>query len=330
MARIFQTGFEAGSSGIFNIAAGNGSIGSSTTRGSWSTYAWNCESTRAEASLDSSVTEFYFGIGFRVTGVGRTLIGFKSPTSTEQLTFKISAASFLEVRLGSDSGTILGTGTKILSLSTWYYLEGHVTIHDSTGTVEAKIDGVQDINLTGQDTRNDASSGSVDRLFVREASVIVDDIYVNSTTGTQNTGYSNDVRISAYIPNAAGTTTGLSRGGSDSGSNYGQVDERPPNDSTDYVYDSVVDDFDLYGLPNTSGVTSVQAVTTWIKAQKNDAGAASIAHMLRSGGTNDTGSDVALSTSWTYYRKNYNVDPTDSNAWTTGKLDALEVGVKVR
>jgi hypothetical protein len=155
----------------------------------------------------------------------------------------------------------------------------------------------------------------------------VDDLWVNDTTGAQNTGFSGDIRVAAYIPNAAGDVTGLTPTG---GANYTNVDERPPNDATDIVSATGTTLYDLYHVPNTSGVGTVQAVTLWLRAQKSDAGAKSIAHKLKSASTEDTGADLTLSTTWAYYGKVYNVDPTDSVAWTAGKVDALQIGAKAR
>lgn len=328
MARIFQTGYEMNSTGVGDIVAAS-AIQTDQTRGSWSTYSGR----GGTYSWDASVSEFYFGFGFRNATGTLTLAEFKSPNGTTNVSVVHNAtAARMEIRRGTS--TVLATGTTVISSSVWYYVEGHFVINDSTGQYELKLNGAVDITAaSSQDTRNDAGANGdkCDRItIVNDANVRFDDILVNDTTTSYNAGYAGDTRISAYVPNAAGDVTGLTRGGTDSGNNYGQVDERPPNDGTDYVFGTDTTSYDLYNIPNTSGVATVQAVTLWVRAAKSDAGAASIAHALKSGGVEDFGSDVALSTSYAYYRKNYNIDPTDSAAWSPSKLDGLQVGIKSR
>jgi len=328
MARIFCTGFEPGHMGVFDISQ-NGSVTTANTRGTYSGYAYTATATRASASWDSSVSEFYFGFGAYKTAIDSTfLMDFLSPNGTVNIRLQTTAGAKLSVYRGT--GSLLGTGTATLSGATWVYIEGHILINDTTGTVETKVNGVQDLSLTAQDTRNDAGANGdkCDRFEVGGTSAaIFDDIYMNDTTGAQNTAYSGDLRVSAYIPNAAGASSGMTP---TAGANYTNVDERPPNDATDIVAATGTTLYDLYALPDTSGIAAVQSVTLWLRAQKSDAGAKNIAHMIKSGATENQGSDIALSTSWTYYRKNYNNDPTDSTAWSAIKVDGLQIGAKAR
>jgi len=345
MARILQTGFEPGHMSIFDITSNQGTMNTSTTAGAWSAYSHSGGPNPDVISLASSVSEIYFGFRWRMDMIapGYDVISFESPNATQNGTMNMTAGGKMEWRTGSRAGTLLGTGGLTFSINTWYYIEGHYVINDTTGSIETKVNGTVDIGpLTSQDTRNDAAANGdkTDRVrlggFGGSNHGFTDDLYVNDTTGSRNIAYSGDIRVSAYIPNAAGDVTGMSRGGADSGSNYGQIDERPPNDATDYVAAAGTSLYDLYNIPNTSGVDTVQAVVLWLRAQKSDAGAKNVAHVLKydtnADGTADTenvGSDVALSTTWAYYRKIYNDDP-GAAAWNAQKIDALQVGAKAR
>jgi hypothetical protein len=313
-----------------------GSVVTTTTRGAWSAYAYQTNGASAQGSWLSSVSEFYLGFGFNHTGTG----GFLYLTSQNggaggvNIQLDITAGHAICWRLGFN-GTIIDTGTTVLSTNVWYFIELHAVIHDTTGSIEVKINGTSEFNHTNTDTRADAAANGnlVNQIKIGPISAAYyDDLYVNDTSGAQNTGYSGDTRWSAYIPNASGDNTGLTRGGSDSGTNWGQVDERPPNDATDYVFGTGTTVYDLYNIPNTSAVATVQSVTLWLRAQKSDAGAKNIATVIKSGATptETVGSDVALSTSWTYYNKIYNNEPVDNVAWTAAKLDALQIGAKAR
>lgn len=339
MARVFQTGGETGSPEVFDQTH-TGVVSTTVTRGAWSSYSLDDGATAGfQASLDSAASEIYGGFGLYLTNVGpasaRRIAAWSSPNATQQVSLDVSPAGKLQAFRGDGSqfggGTSLGTGTATLVTSRWYYIEYHITVNAATGVFQVKIDNTTDIDLSAQNTKNDGASSTIDRIYLGSDGFAFqkyfDDIYVNDTTGTQNTGYSGDIRISAYIPNAAGDVTGFTP---TAGANYTNVDERPPNDATDIVAGTGTTLYDLYNIPNTSSVATVQAVTLWLRAQKSDAGTKSVAPMIKSGATENQGSDQTLSTTWAYYRKNYNVDPTDSAAWTALKVDSLQIGAKAR
>jgi hypothetical protein len=326
LARLFMTGFETGSTSPF---AG---VNTAQKRGAWSTYS--CVGNTGPSQLfTTGVAEFYVGVGFYMSSIsgGTQFLTFYNMNANLAFRLSIDAAGHILAVRGD--GSTRATSSLTLTTATWYYVQTHVKIDDSTGLCEVLVDGTQFINLTGDDTRSDATTNGekVNRVgFSDSGNYYVDDLYFNDTTGSQNNGYSGDTRVAAYIPNAAGDSTGLTRGGTDSGNNYGQVDERPPNDGTDYVFGTDTSSYDLYNLPATSGVSTVQGVQLWVRAAKSDAGAASIALMLKSGGTEDQQADQALSTSYGYFYKTYDVDPTDSVAWTAAKVDGLQIGIKSR
>jgi hypothetical protein len=325
MARIFQTGMEMGSDKF--LLSGAPGVSTSFTRGAWSTYSMQLNAN-AVMAWDSAVSEFYGGFGFYVTGTTASdLIWFESPGAVVQCSLKYTAGQLWEARK-SNGGTLLGTSTTAMTTGVWYWIEYHVIISATVGVFEVKQNGIQQINATAADTKGDAGSATVDReLWVNQAQFYIDDHYVNDTTTATNAAYSGDIRIKGYIPSAAGDVTGMTP---TSGANYTNVDEVPPDDATTIVAATGTTLYDLYNIPNTSGVATVQAATLWLRAQKSDAGAKSIAPMIKSGATENQAADQTLSTTWAYYRKNYNVDPTDSAAWTPSKIDNLQIGQKAR
>jgi hypothetical protein len=263
---------------------------------------------------------------------------FITPNGTDNVSVWMDGAGNLSVYRG-DHVTLLGSaGPTVLTQGIWYYVEFYALISDTVGKIQLKINGVDEVALTtGLDTRADAAAGgdviSAVGFTTDTGQFIVDDLYINDTTSTRNTGFSGDIRVSVYIPNAAGDSTGLTP---TAGANYTNIDERPPNDATDIVSATGTTLYDLYNIPNTSGIATVQAVYLWLRAQKSDAGAKNVAHVVKydtdASGTADTenvGSDVALSTSWAYYGKVYNDDPGNT-AWSAAKIDALQIGAKAR
>jgi hypothetical protein len=342
MAVIFA---EQSETGINSWLSTVGDWTASTTRtaGSWSTYSLRGgDSTKATGLWTASASEFWgqIRINWDIDFPDTTLLEFLSPNGTVNVSIgTVNATNSL--RVFQSTGTTLATGTTTLSQDRWYYIQFHFTIHDTTGVVDIKLDGVNEINLTGQDTRADAAAGgdTCDRINLHEGQpawiIYIDDLIINDATDTDNISYPDRLGIEALMPSAAGDVTGLTRGGTDSGANWSQVEERPPNDATDYVFDSVVNDYDLYNIPSTQW-TTVAAVLLDLRAQLSDAGGGSIAHMVKydtdasgTADTENTGADVALSTSWVYHTKYYNRQP-DTTSWSAAKVNALQVGAKVR
>ena len=124
----------------------------------------------------------------------------------------------------------------------------------------------------------------------------------------------------------AGTTTGLTPS---AGANWQCVDEVPPN-TTDYVSGSVVDVYDTYALTDLAVAGNMSGIVQEVYAVKMDAGAANVAHVIRSGGTDYTGSDFALSMSWARYMRIRGANPNTAAAFTKADIDALEMGPQVR
>jgi hypothetical protein len=95
------------------------------------------------------------------------------------------------------------------------------------------------------------------------------------------------------------------------GSNFDKVDEATPNGDTDYVFDSVEGDFDLYTLTDLpAGFTfDVLAVQTTFNANTSDAGAKFIRPHIRSGGSEATGTSRALAASYLSYMEVFEDNP---------------------
>jgi hypothetical protein len=128
--------------------------------------------------------------------------------------------------------------------------------------------------------------------------------------------------------NAAGDVTQLTPS---AGSNYQCVDDVPYN-TTDYTSSDTVDQYDLYNL-SASGMIAgevVNCITAHAIADLGTAGTGSGAVGIKTVSEN-WHTDVALANgSLTRLSKLYEVDPADSQAFDATKLDALQVGVKVR
>jgi hypothetical protein len=89
------------------------------------------------------------------------------------------------------------------------YFEIKATIHDTTGSIELRINGVPALNLVNQDTRN-AGTGVVNAIRIGGTNSFgpiwaMDDLYICNTSGSTNNDFLGDIRVDTLYPNADGT-----------------------------------------------------------------------------------------------------------------------------
>lgn len=165
--------------------------------------------------------------------------------------------------------------------------------------------------------------------------------YVNTLAPYYRTG----VRIVYGYPTGNGDTQNGARGGADSGTNYGQVDENPPNDITDYWRMNVDEDIfevkdQVYGPVYCQAYNAEPAaVCVGLRNKTTVSGRVSETQpriKSQSAGTVVTGTSIfTASLSWLtngggfkeYLLISY-TDPQNGGAWNRGLLSTAQFGVR--
>lgn len=364
MTRLQQAGWETGDINQIGSSSNGSSatttVVSSTPTARSGTYCLKCSrnstntnstgTARMRMLLGSTETELYIAFGLYTSNSGA------EAAPNEAFLQVLDSAGNINLVFCCDGGTIrayyanaggagstsaqltlIGAGSGSVSQTTWHLIEVHIVASTTTtGTCEIKLDGTTILTATSQRTaQTNANFAEVvlcmalyTATAVRTDYFAFDDYRVQNASGSVNNGWPGDERITMLIPNAAGDSTQFSRGGADSGSNYGQIDEVPPNGSTDYVNDSTVGHLDLYNLPSVT-VQTVSAVNVIVQAQNPDGGGGSINLPTKTGAGQSDGSAQNITSSWAYFNRLLNTDPADSGAWDQTKINALQIGIKV-
>lgn len=338
MSRIFMTGFESGSWHPEPVTRNETSISTTEKRtGSYALY----QSTYHHYvgwSLGGGKAEIYGRFGIYMTdpapGYDPNGLFHLCDGSDEQVGLYRKTTGEIQVwNTGPGSGTLLGTGSIVLSASTWYCIEFHVVIDNSSGVVQVKVDGVLDIDLSGVDTQKTANA-YVNMIYNsrgvgtegRSVYGYWDDIAINDTSGSKNNSWIGRGGIYGLFPEGAGNTTQWTPS---AGANWQCVDERPANDDTDYVQDGTVGHKDTYELedlvPTEGGITAVQWVA---RAKLAEAGAGNFQRVLRHDGADYNGSNLACDVSYKYFTEIFDQAP-DATDWSIAKVNALEAGIEV-
>ena len=245
-----------------------------------------------------------------------------------------------ELRLNSSgtlsvtrNGTVLGTSTLMLTPTVYYYLEWRVTIHDTTGSYDVRVNGVSWLSATNVDTKNTATVGADSvELGVRDnglGNTDYDDLYICDGTGTTNNTLLGDCRVDCLLPTGDGSNSAWTVSTGTTHSTL--VDEPAPNDNTDYVSTATTSARDSYAMGDLPAMTApvIYGLQQSSSLAKDDAGTRQVKHLLKSGATTVTGGTThTLASSFTYYRDIWEQDPNTAAAWTTAAVNALEAGVE--
>lgn len=229
------------------------------------------------------------------------------------------------------NGTTLATGTAVLAANTSYYIEIKVTIADAGGVAVVKVDGVTDINFSG-DTRNagNASANIVSLAGSTSVTSDIDDYYICDGTGSSPyNDFLGDCRVEALFPNGNGNSSVLVGSDGNSTDNYLLVDETAPA-TADYVESSTVGDKDTYTYTNltaTSGTVYGVAVRPY--AAKTDAGSRSIVAVARVSTTEVDSSALTLSNTATYPLEAPRTTKPGGGSWSISDVNGAEFGAKV-
>jgi hypothetical protein len=278
-------------------------------------------------------TSFILGFAWRLPQLNASIDHLQFlEGATQHITVRVNTSGFLVVTRG---GTILATATSSpMAITSWYYVEVKVVIHDTTGSVVCHVDGVAvtfDASLTGIDTRN-GGTGLVDRVTLNGNSnspfLQFDDLYICDTSGTTNNGFLGICVIEALLPQVGnGDLTALTPS---TGTDHGAlVDENPANDDTDYNTGDTAGQTDCYNYPSLALTGTILGVQTDLYARKTDAGARTIAPVFRIASTTYPGTAVAPTTTYKYLPAIAELNPATGLAWTSADITALQAGMKI-
>jgi len=235
--------------------------------------------------------------------------------------------------------TELGTGSSPLSLNTWHRIdfsfEHAANSQSGTGALELRVDGslidrVTGITFvtTGIRTANGITSFDLTNRIIGSATVTGDwywdDIWLDSAAFADNDGGINPIKV-----NAAGNYTGW-------GGSFTSLDELPSDGTTTELSVSApaVSTFGLQSAAEGGIGGTIKAVRALAIIRRTVATNLPVCTVrMRSGSTD---SDSAVTGTGHNIQTNYKggmieyaleTDPATGVAWTTGGLDALEIGV---
>lgn len=306
VADMSKKGWSAG--GAVSILSGQG-------RSSGFCVRFSSGATTATLTLAPMPT-VYVEFGFRQSVFGTVNFMQLQDTGTTHVDLRTATGGELQItRNGTPLAITSGLG---LAINTWYHVGLQVTIHDTAGSVELRVNGVNAASASPADTRNGANA-SVNQVRLNGAGSVTTDIcdFVVSTDA-----FCGDCAVRAVYPQGAGH---YSQWTPSAGPGWQCVDEASMNSDTDYVSSDSAgqrNSYDFTALP-AGVVRAVQHVTA---LRKDDAGSRTVKQFARTGGTDHDGSAVTVTDTYLMQRRMMAVNPSTGTDWTAAQVDAAEFG----
>lgn len=325
--------------GAVVISAGTGRRGSASGR------ITSASTNALVKGLPASGGTGILGFGFVVSNLAsRRIAGlFDAGAVRDQVYLQVNIDGSVAVYRGVSSsttpggniaGVLLGAPSAggVIAAGVSAYIEFKVTLHDTTGAATVRVNGTTVLALTNQDTANGSAAWTSMWLGASPtgalpASADFDDLYVLDGTGPAPwNDFLGDCRVDPRYPTAAGATTGWTPS---AGANWSCVDEPAPNDDTDYTSAAaagLTDTFVVQDAPVPGA--AIYGIQHCLSAKKTDAGAASMAPVIRHGSVDYVGIDINPSTAYTVLTQIAATNPGTAAAWTESGFNAAEFGYK--
>jgi len=250
----------------------------------------------------------------------------RDSNNAPQISITIGTTGTISVYRGQSTsplGTLLGTTTvPVVSANAYNHIEAKIFIDAVVGTVEIRVNGVTVLNLTGQNTKNTAVTGTAQIVYVARIGAPVSyhkDFIIWDTTGTFNNNFLGSVSVVDIDTNADTSLTWTPSTGT---TGYGILDNNPPLDDAAYIAaaTSLSNTFGLADLP--ADTTSVRGLVLVNRSRKIDGGDGNVQMGIISGASTGLGSNRPITTAYTYWRDVIEADPATGAQFTPSAFNA--------
>lgn len=233
---------------------------------------------------------------------------------------KIMQNSSHKLNLAINNSTVVASGAVQTYKNSWFNLQGHIIVNDTTGLVETFVDGLSNFSYSG-DTKPGTGTMITSIKLVNEYGSLgaAGDYYDDFVVGTGD--WPGDLRVEVIVPNGDSSVQWTRSAGATDASCLDEI----PNSDTDYISTTGTGKRDILNLSNWNSVGKTPlALSLTVRMNRDTANADTIKYGLTSNGTEST-VNQALSVTPLYYTTLFNSDPDAAKAWTPAAIDALQL-----
>lgn len=303
------------------------------------TGAFGAPGTQAQGGLGSQINfpslttlevSLYWMPETQAVGSQSAFMTFSTTTGSQCTLWLYMDGTIKLLRGSATSGTELATSPAAsVAFSVQHHLYVKVVFSQTVGTIDVAIDGTSVVSTTGLDNCSQAAADCTMLTLLGDGVTgRSDSVFSHVALANASGDITGRPRVQAIFPDGAGN---YSQWVPTAGANYTNVDETTPNDDTDYVAESTVNDRDSYTYSNLlSPATTILAVAVVPRARTDDAAARTMKTFVRAGGTDyDHADTVSVPGSYGYLQQIYQTNPATAAAWTAAEVNSLEAGIKV-
>lgn len=310
---------------------GSNSMTTMAGRRSGSTALFFRASDYVSQTFDSQQT-WIVGFGlYLISNENAEIIRFNDEANAIQAAVGIGADGTVRVYRGSfSSGTLLATSANALPAQTWNFIEVKITIADSGGRFQVRVNESLWIDFTGDTKQTTLESANRILIYGRGTDCAIDDLYICDSTGDINNDFLGDVRVDTVRPIGNGHYTEFStQGGS---SNWENVDDPTTIDEeATYNYSNTIGHRDVLDCGNLPSVTgSIYGIQVNMTARKDDAGGRTLRALARVDGDDYEGVSQNIGTSYKIFYDIFENNPDTDAAWIEAEINTAEYGYKVQ
>lgn len=271
------------------------------------------ESASLKRTFTSQNSKVVFGFAFRATGKRHTLITIKDVATVtwDEATGLISCAG--------------GTGTAILLMDLWYYIE--VVLDKTTTTIDVYVNNGKDISAPSPSSANPVTNYEVTWASVPQATYLLDDLQFIDNAAGKYTDRIGPIQITARLPLVDVDKEWSPSTGTD---HYPLVYNQPPVDGK-YIQSNTSGAIDTF-LSNTPipDTQNILAVGLTVLNKKSDVDNRQLGLVIgQKGQPQKEVIDAALSTSEKYSYAVFETNQSNQD-WNDERLNAAPFGVIVR
>lgn len=273
----------------------------------------------------ANIPTFVFGYYYYFPNTtAYTLVQFLDGSNNEQCSIRTDGSGHITL---SRNGTTLATSANSYSAGQYRHIEVKITIHNTTGAYQLKVDGVDWIAAaTGANTRAQ-SVNYINGFQILGQSSYFDDVYFLDCASAPNNDFLGPVKVMTLLPEAAGN---YAQWTSNWGANFNNVNRLGAHDDTVFNQSATVDQADTFKFTNVGDVT-IKGIAINLIARQDAGLARTMARLARQSSTDRAGTPYAPAITYGTYFEVLETDPNEApgTAWTAAALNAAEFGYKV-
>lgn len=250
-----------------------------------------------------------------------------------------NSIAFIAVQSDGAIGFYLGSGRTLFASSdpvitamSWQHIEARLVIDNIVGSIEIRVNGIPVMHITDINTGTNGATQMVwgmpkNNVAGLAVPLYLDDVVVWDDAGSYANNFLGSVRVETLMPNGDTAEADWSKNGAADG--WDCINETTPDGDTTYIMAEDAGDMSEFEVANSPPETAnIKGVYVPVMGKLGDAGTGDIKISLVSGSDVAEGSEITLTTAYTYWGNSFMVDPATGLPWSKSAFDAMKVRVE--